>query len=124
MPAIWKELRPTLTNFAARAGRRERRRGAACGRYTIEAACRRRRKEDDVVLVPSATLAERRVRDIDRQPSCYRNLFQLATGKECDELPVGRPERIARAFGPRERPRVERGDRAQPQAARALSRTD
>ena len=62
-----------------------------------------RREEDRPVLAPGPAPVVRRIAERDGGAARDRDLLELAVGEEAEPLPVGREERVAGAFGPRQR---------------------
>ena len=84
----------------------------------------RRGEHEDAVAVPRAAAATRRVRQHLRAAASQIDPLQLAVGKKSNRAAIRRPERIARAFGARERLRRHLVERPHPEPRRTLGRRD
>src|SRR5580658_2257972 len=94
-------------------------RASAAGCNAREPAGKARREEDGSIPIPCAA-ARQAFGRADDLGSAARTaihnvqLFQRLVGKESDVVAVWRPERRARAFGVRYRPRMDRVEALQP----------
>ena len=72
-------------------------------------------KKDVSVLAPGTAAEVRYVAEPLRRASRKGDAAEFAVGEECNGVSVRGPERIARPFGPNDRSRDERIDRADPE---------
>lgn len=105
--AVRQEARPAKEVPALRSQMRQRGRLPARFGHTFDLASRVRREDDGAGGTPGAAARGRRIAKSLRRPSGRLDLLQLPGGEEGEEPSVGRPERVVRAVGPFERPRLE-----------------
>ena len=116
MLPVRKEDRPHVSGLLVRRIEdRHRRRGPACRRHPPEAAIDRRREQNHAVAVPVGAPAPARIAEGRDLSAGEGYPLQATLRKESDRQTIGRPERPAAAFGPRQRPRHECVELAQPE---------
>src|SRR5262252_1089340 len=94
---------------------RERRRDAAAGRHSKQAARVIWREGDDAVAIPGASFARRRITDRRGRAAVRIDRLQLALCEEADETVIWRPEWKRRFIGAGQVPTQLRVEPTHPQ---------